>query len=160
MFARSAAAAACSPVPPVARSIADGTVSIVDSRMGSTLRTIQLHGLPLTMALDPQTGRLYVAMHPTAGDRPAPVLRVPTKDVTAFEFGGGMNPARRGTIVVLDGRTGHLLRTIRAGVLPAMIALDPAHHRLVAIDEVGDDPGSPAGLVTLADSGGLTIAPL
>jgi len=144
----------------VARSVADGTVSLVDSRTGSTLRTIHLHGVPLTTALDPRTGRLYVAMQPTAGDRPAPVLRVPTKDATVPEFGGRVNLARRGTIVVLDGRTGQPLRTIQAGVLPAMIALDPAHHRLVAIDQAGDDPGLPAGPVTSANRGGLTIAPL
>ena len=96
-----------------------GRVSMLDARSGALLRTITVGGDPSAMAIDTRAGRVFVAS----------VGRV---DPMRQDL-----PLERGSISVLDARTGALLRTVSVGVAPRAIVVDEQTGRAFVLCDGG-----------------------
>jgi len=94
-----------------------GAVVVVDTRSGRLLRSMPLPGAPAAVALDARTGHVFVS---TQG----PVTRaIGVTSVT-------LRPVGPGRVVVLDARTGALLRMVAVGVAPGAVAVDGRSGRV------------------------------
>lgn len=136
---------------------ADGSVSVLDTRDGSVIRTVAVAGNPTELGVDAATGRVFVLLNPgvcTLDARTGAVLR--TVAVGNTPAGASVhNPldivvdARTSRVFVtelndavsvLDARNGRVLRRLPAGPGPVALALDEANGRLLAVNPVGGDP--------------------
>jgi len=99
-----------------------GTVNVLDGTSGQLLRAVGVCQHPTGAAIDARSGRVYVAcMGP---------------------FDPRRGPTGRGSVSVLDGRTGRVLRTIPVGVGPVVVSLDTRSQRALVVNTQGS--GSPA----------------
>jgi DNA-binding beta-propeller fold protein YncE len=95
-----------------------GGISILDSRTAAVLRTVPAAQSPRALAVDAQSGQLFVA---TCG-----------------------SPTTPGSLLVLDARSGALRRTLPLGVCPTALAVDQQRGRLVVADAGGVVMPAPA----------------
>ena len=107
-----------------------GQVLVVDTRSGAVIHTIPVAGRPVGAAIDTLTHQVYVAV---------------SGPLSEFCTGGsGANgcswwPTQPGRVVVLDGRTGRVRRTVMAGVFPADLAVDERRRRVLIADQGESD---------------------
>lgn len=88
-----------------------GSVSVLDARNGALLRTVAVGWDPIDVAVDEQRGDVLVVNRNTGN--------------TAFLRG-------RGSVSVLDARSGVVRRTITVGAAPVSVAVDePTGHAFV-----------------------------
>jgi len=98
------------------------TITVLDARTGARLYTVSVPSVPMDLTVDPHTDQVLVT---TSG----PMDLTPTRpDVYLGAPVGG------GSVDVLDGRSGQVLRTIQVGVLPVMTAVDPATGRAFVVN--------------------------
>jgi len=98
------------------------TITVLDARTGARLYTVSVPSVPMDLTVDPHTDQVLVT---TSG----PMDLTPTRpDVYLGAPVGG------GSVDVLDGRSGQVLRTIQVEVLPVMTAVDPATGRAFVVN--------------------------
>jgi len=103
----------------------DGSLRMLDARSGALLRSVPIGPFTTGVAVDERRGRVYV-------------LSVGFADAR-----GGLT--RPGTLNVVDERSGQIVRTLVVGAVPATLALDRRHDRLLvgcygAVGGTADDP--------------------
>jgi len=135
---------------------------VLDAGSGRVVRVLSLgrrafvpttYGAPLA-AVDPRTGRVFVP--------------------TSRQLGSDGSPEGPGTVTVLDGRSGALLRTLPVGHAPLAVALDGRTRRVFVLNSgyqptpqsttsvdgglsvLDADSGRP--LARMPDEGGTTLA--
>jgi len=119
-----------------------GTVVVIDTRSGRLLHSTPLPGAPAAVAMDARTGHVFVS---TQG----PVTRaIGVTSVT-------LRPVGPGRVVVLDARTGALLRMVAVGVAPGALAVDGRSGRVFVanagpVDRLGN--ASERGTVSVLDA--------
>jgi YVTN family beta-propeller protein len=152
----------------------DNTVSVLDVRLGAVLRTVAVGQDPTSVAVDSRTERVFVVnagedtvsvLDAGTGRRLRTVslegervqglstasnpvdLAVDVRRDRIFVLNGGRSTGTptRGSVSVLDARSGAVQRTIPVGLFPQGEALDEAGARLFVVNQVGD---SPRGLPT------------
>jgi len=108
---------------------AGGVMRVVDGANGRLLRTVSLGAGFVRynhITVDESSGRVFVAsagFSPTTGQtRPMPV---------------------NGSVSVLDGYSGALLRTIRLDAAPDIVAVDARNHRALVFNMGGGTTGAP-----------------
>jgi len=105
------------------------TVSVLDAQTGVLLRTVTVSFVPMDLTVDPRTDHVWVT---TSG----PTDLVPTRpDVYLGNVTG------YGSVDVLDGRNGGILRTIQVGVLPVMTAVDEHTRHAFVLNSNADRKG-------------------
>ena len=103
--------------------LATGTsLGIYDARTGGLLARIQSVGRVTTMAMNPVTGHLLLAL---AGP------------MNAWGQVLGL-----GSVQVRDARTGALLSTVQVGVAPVAIASDPVRKRVLVVNSGANGDGT------------------
>ncbi len=140
----------------------DNTVSMVDARMGTALRTLHVGAQPAALAINERTGRLVIAnagdgalsMIDTAtgkllrtvrlGDVPAAVAVDERRDrvvvLLTKQLGQEGTLPESGTVAVLDGQTGRVLRTVQTGLNPRTLAVDQATGTVLVADMLSGPP--------------------
>ena len=118
-----------------------GLVQVLDARTGMVARTDTVGVDPMSLAVDSQHGRVFVV---NAGGH-----SVGTNVVNAPITVRGPRTAR-GSLSVLDGASGQILRTLNVGTTPDSIVLDPRSQRAF-IGDLGDN-ARPASVVMLDTS--------
>jgi DNA-binding beta-propeller fold protein YncE len=140
-----------------------GRISMIDAVSGALLRTVATGVAPIALAVDEQTGRLFVASAGAAdlqGDylggggitildsRTAAVLRtvpaaqrprvlaVDARSAQLFVATCG-SPTSTGSLLVLDAHSGALRRTLPLGPCPTALAVDQQRGRLFVADAGG-----------------------
>jgi DNA-binding beta-propeller fold protein YncE len=98
-------------------SVPDGSVSILDATSGRLVRRVTVGVLPTAVAVDPRSGRVFVA-------NKGPV-------------DGNLVPLGNGTVTVLDERSGAVLRTSGVGTYPTAIAVDERAGRAFVVNASG-----------------------
>jgi DNA-binding beta-propeller fold protein YncE len=96
---------------------AAGSVSVLEARTGRLLRTVPLHAIPVAAAVDTRTDQVFIAAR-AAPDR------------------AGL-PVGAGSLVVLDARSGLVLRRAALGVNPLAVAVDARAGRAFVLDAGG-----------------------
>lgn len=96
-----------------ANSTVKDVVVVVNGRTGAILRRFPVPANPISLAVDSQTGRVLVG---SAG--PLDSSGIPTTN---------------GTVSVLDGTTGRMLRTLQVGFTPTDITVDEQHRRALVV---------------------------
>ncbi len=133
---------------------ASGRIDILDTRTGTLLRSIPLASPPSAAAIDTRTGHVFV------------LDRGPARLVRAQTTSGGLGtwlPTGPGHALMLDARSGRVLRVIPVGISPAGMAVDTARARVYIVNQGGRDAygainGTPLQLTApLRGPGGLTI---
>jgi len=99
-----------------------GTVNVLDGASGRRVRTVGVCQHPSGVAIDALSGRVYVTC--------------------TGPWDPKRGPTGRGSVSVLDGRTGRVLHTIPVGVGPAVVSLDTRSQRALVVNMLGS--GSPA----------------
>jgi DNA-binding beta-propeller fold protein YncE len=92
-------------------------VSVLDTRTGSVLSTTTVGMTPQAIAIDAHAERVYIA---NAG----------------VQDGRGVVTVR-GSVSVLDARSGALLRTLTAGLSPQAVGVDERSGRAFVVDRGG-----------------------
>ena len=118
-----------------------GNVYVVDTLTGKLLRTVALDSAAAAVVADPQTGHVFVTtlgplttLNRTAG---VPLALQPFS--VPVSIGAG-------SVVMLDARSGVVLRTVRVGIGTGGEAIDSVHrHVLVTIVGAMDRAGAPVG---------------
>jgi len=98
-------------------SVLDGSVSILDATSGRFLRGVTVGMLPVAVAVDARSGRVFVA-------NKGPV-------------DSNLVPLGNGTVSVLDARSGAVLRTVPVGTYPAALAVDERAGRAFVVNASG-----------------------
>lgn len=143
-----------------------GVVTMFDARSGATLRTIPLRAGANQMAVDERSGEVFVAEDhevDVLDGRTGLVRRrftmaeaisavgIDARRGRLFVAHPGLldnqgNPIGRGSVSVLDARSGAVLRTIGVGVAPVAIAVDEQSGRALVVNAGGNVPlGDPWG---------------
>jgi YVTN family beta-propeller protein len=140
----------------------DGTVSVLDARSGVALRTVVVSS-PMSVVVDAGTRRVIVAdgfsgSVSVLDARSGAVLRTSVAGVAAPEAGdfvgagavvvdarrghvfavAGTRTAARGSVLMLDATSGHLLRRLPVGLAPVALALDETMGRLFVVNMRGE----------------------
>lgn len=95
----------------------DGTVSTIDARRGVLLRTVAIGANPAAAALNARAGRLMIAVRGRV-DRAG-------------------NATGAGHAIVLDTRSGRVLRSLPVGVDPQVVAVDERSGRALVLNAGG-----------------------
>jgi YVTN family beta-propeller protein len=136
----------------------DGTVSVVDVATGAVLRTVTVAPQPAAAAVNAPMGQVFIASD-NAGTGLVSVLDAAEGRVLhrvsvgervvelAVEERHGqvlvvtkpdiVPPTEPGHLHVLDGRTGHLRRTVTVGLQPRALAVDAAANRAFVLNGGG-----------------------
>ncbi len=105
------------------------SVDIRDAATGRLLKTVPVGGIPIVVALDGRSQRVFVGLW---GDQ------------------GVVGPGR---VAVLDAVAGRVLRTVRVGANPQAIVIDESANRAFVLNS-GDLPTHTLGGVTILDATG------
>ncbi len=89
--------------------IVEGTIHTLDIRTGTLLRTVPAGTEPDDVAVDEQTGRVFV--------------------LNSYAHNGG-----QGTVTVLNAQSGKIVRTTQVGDLPTALALDVSAGRVFVLN--------------------------
>lgn len=89
--------------------IAEGSIHTLDTRSGRVLITVPAGTAPDDVAVDEQTGRVFV--------------------LNSYMHNGG-----QGTVSVLDARSGQIVQTTQVGDIPSALALDTRADRLFVLN--------------------------
>lgn len=160
---------------------ASNTISMIDTRTGLVLRSTRVGAVPGAMGVDERTGRLFsansgdgsVSMLDTHNGRVLRTVAValpPTAVVVdqhvneVFVLTGGTLSSlgvatKEGVMVVLDGRTGELLRRVSVGWDPRALAVDEATGT-VFVTNAGGIPAPRSFLDTLVTWAGPVLSAL
>ena len=98
----------------------EDTVSVLDARSGALLHTVHVGQSPTAVAVDERTGRVFVVNSHTDP------YRIPTE---------------RGSVSMLDARSGAALRTIPVGWDPTVAAVDERKGRIFVVNRNIDSRG-------------------
>lgn len=94
-----------------------GVVRILDGASGRLLGTVSVGGTPANMVIDQLSGQAFLACV------------------------GPLNQARQpmgnGTVSMLDGRSGAVIRTVAVGRSPFGVAIDPREQRVLVFNNGG-----------------------
>jgi DNA-binding beta-propeller fold protein YncE len=120
------------------RSIGRGTVSVLDARTGAVLRTVIVGSVPSAVTVDAHTGRVFVL----------------NSNVTVTH--NDVRSIGRGTVSVLDARTGMMLRTIAVGTNPSAIVVDEKTGQ-VLVTNSGEAGNNFSGSLNVLDAGTGTV---
>jgi YVTN family beta-propeller protein len=145
----------------------EDTVSMLDARTGAVLATIAVGHLPHGMSVSERTGRLFIT---DGGDSAVWVLDAASGRVvrtvllgdsaTALAVAERTNrvfalmgqdtvdtgrPGDRGTVYVLDGRSGRILGQVPVGLNPRALAVDE-HSGHVFVANMHGDPAGHGGV--------------
>ncbi|HWE63723.1 MAG TPA: hypothetical protein VHB98_18570 [Chloroflexota bacterium] len=132
-------------------------IEVLDARTGAMLRTTAVDSGVVSLAVDQQTGHLFVLGPSTLqefdGRTNSLLRRMPIGfHATALAVDPGTHrlfvttttttsdtsaSTESGRLLVLDERTGALLKTIAVGPDPVAIALDPVDHRAYVVNAGG-----------------------
>ena len=119
------------------------TVSMLDARTGAMVRTVAVGTVPMDLTVDPRTGQVLVT---TSGPMdvvpagPSVYLGTPTGD---------------GRVVVVDGHSGAILRTILVGVLPVTTAVDARIDRAFVLNSNAGPSGGPVATMRVRNGSWL-----
>jgi DNA-binding beta-propeller fold protein YncE len=145
----------------------DSTVRVFDTRRGALLRAVRVGAAPWSMAVDEPAGRVFVATAgdhslSTLDARTGRLLHTTRLDggsnpLATDPYAMAVDAARdrlyvaqwgrldvsghfesRGTLSILEARTGALLRRIAVGVTPQAMAVDETSGRLVVASGGGE----------------------
>ena len=103
-------------VPSATVNAGSGTVSVIDVRAGTLVRTVPVARNPIPLAIDEGAQRVFVA--------------------TGTVFGRPGNFPPRGTLSVLDACSGSLLRTYPVGTDPSAVAVDTQRGRVFVLNRI------------------------
>jgi YVTN family beta-propeller protein len=132
---------------------ADNTMSVLDSRTGSLLRTLAVGRMPLAVAVDGRRGRVFVG---NLADPTLTVLRAHGPALSTLTLPYNVNalavdeqlgyilavPASASrTVALLDARSGRLVRTFGAGADVAALAVDGQLGRVFVASTGGHTVG-------------------
>src|SRR5436305_1375706 len=127
----------------------DGIVSVLEGR--DRIATVRVGSRPKWLAVNPATNRIYVS---NAGDATLSVIDGATLAVSATLAIGGAGPVaadvatnviavlRLGTpseVTLIDGSSNTWLTVGNGGTLPALMALNPATHKLYVTNSGSHD---------------------
>jgi YVTN family beta-propeller protein len=148
------------------------SVSVIDARSSTLVRTLPVAGVPEDIAVDVNTGRAFVTLSDTnaVAEIDTHTLRILTtsrvgKTPRAVEVDSAthrvfVTNAASDTVSVLDSRTGHVLHTVSVGVDPYVLAIDrTAGHVLVlnsGPDALTNQPSEP-GTVSILNAADGTL---
>lgn len=105
--------------------IVPGSISVLDTRTGKTIRTVPAGTAPQAIAVSRRTGHVFV--------------------LNSYMHNGG-----NGTVIVLDARSGRSLHTVRVGNLSEDIVLDDGRERAFVLNE-NNLPGQTHADVSVLD---------
>jgi len=161
-----------------------GGLTVVDTASGQRIGTFPLSATPVAVTADGRIGRAFVATSdetmdvvdtrgdapvrvvstrplpppgaiPIAGATVAAVLDGPRGHVLVLDFS---TPNTPGSVVVLDARDGHMLRTIVVGQAPRALVVDEARAHAFVVRDTGIDMLDTRRL-TLLRTTPVTISP-
>jgi DNA-binding beta-propeller fold protein YncE len=100
-----------------------GAILVLNAHTGRVVRTIVVGGVPTNLVVSQRLGRVFVSTVGPPGGRV----------ITGREGNGSVH--------VLDGRSGTIVRTWPVGRLPGPMAVDERHRYLVVLNLNGSDLG-------------------
>jgi DNA-binding beta-propeller fold protein YncE len=100
-----------------------GAILVLNAYTGRVVRTIVVGGVPTNLVISQRLGRVFVSTMGLSG-----------LHVTTGREGNG-------SVHVLDGRSGIIVRTWPVGLLPGAMAVDERHRYLVVLNLNGSDLG-------------------
>ena len=117
-----------------------GSLVAIDARTGVLLRSTPVCVSPMGIAVDAATGRVFVTcsgpihtqMLPPGSSSYAHWSLIQGRVISLYD---------RGSLIVLDGATGHVLHTVAVGYDPIQVALDPLRQRVLVLNAGGVPSG-------------------